>query len=143
MNILFFLTPKSEIAYIYDHETLRQTMEKMEYHRYSCVPIINREGDYIGTITEGDLLWGLKRMNLSNIKETEKSSVMHLKRRHDYQPVHVETDMEQLINRAMSQNFVPVVDDQDKFIGIITRKDIIQYCYQKMNILGDQQRMRG
>lgn len=70
MNILFFLTPKSEIAYIYNHETLRQAMEKMEYHRYSCVPIINKEGDYIGTITEGDLLWGLKRMNLSNLKET-------------------------------------------------------------------------
>lgn len=41
--------------------------------------------------------------------------------------------MEELINRAMNQNFVPVVDDQDKFIGIITRKDIIQYFYNKLN----------
>ncbi len=58
MNILFFLTPKSEVAYIYDDDTLRQALEKMEYHRYTAVPIIDhKDGTYIGTITEGDLLW--------------------------------------------------------------------------------------
>ena len=39
MNIMFFLKPKSELAYIYDYHTLRQAMEIMEYHKYSCVPI--------------------------------------------------------------------------------------------------------
>lgn len=133
MNILFFITPKSDVAYIYYDDTIRQVMEKMEHHRYSCVPIIDREGNYRGTITEGDVLWGLKELRLENIKETEKVSIRSLKRRNDYKPVYVETDMEELINRAMNQNFVPVVDDQDKFIGIITRKDIIQYFYNKLN----------
>ncbi len=58
MNILFFLKPKSELAYIHDHHTVRQAMEIMEYHKYSCVPILDRNGKYKGTITEGDLLWG-------------------------------------------------------------------------------------
>ena len=133
MNILFFITPKSDVAYIYYDDTIRQVMEKMEHHRYSCVPIIDREGNYRGTITEGDVLWGLKELRLENIKETEKVNIRSLKRRSDYKPVYVETDMEELINRAMNQNFVPVVDDQDKFIGIITRKDIIQYFYNKLN----------
>ena len=31
------------------------------------------------------------------------------------------------MSKAVNQNFVPVVDDKDIFIGIITRKDIIQY----------------
>ena len=79
------------------------------------------------------MLWGLKNLRLENIKETEKVSIRSLKRRNDYKPVYVETDMEELINRAMNQNFVPVVDDQGKFIGIITRKDIIQYFYNKLN----------
>lgn len=60
MNVLFFLTPKSKVAYIYDDFTLRQTLEKMEYHRYSAVPLLTREGKYVGTITEGDLLWSIK-----------------------------------------------------------------------------------
>ena len=42
MNILFFLTPKSEVAYINEDDTLRQALEKMEHHRYSAIPIISR-----------------------------------------------------------------------------------------------------
>lgn len=132
MNILFFLKPKSELAYIYDYHTLRQVLEIMEYHKYSSVPILNREGKYVGSITEGDLLWSLKKWNLLNLKEAEDISVMRIERRLDYQCVSAESDMEDLIGRAMEQNFVPVVDDQEHFIGIITRRDIIEYCYEKM-----------
>lgn len=60
MNILHFLTPKSEVAYLYDDFSLRQALEKMEYHQYSAIPVITREGEYVGVITEGDLLRILK-----------------------------------------------------------------------------------
>lgn len=72
MNILFFITPKRDVAYLFSDDTIRQAMEKMEHHRYSCVPIIDKEGTYRGTITEGDVLWGLKNLKLENLKETEK-----------------------------------------------------------------------
>ena len=87
MNIMFFLKPKSELAYIYDYHTLRQAMEIMEYHKYSCVPILNKEGKYVGSITEGDVLWALKKLDIFNIKEAEDISIMKLKRRVDYQCV--------------------------------------------------------
>lgn len=132
MNILFFLKPKSELAYVYDYHTLRQALEIMEYHKYSSVPMLNKEGKYVGTITEGDLLWGLKKLDLLNIKEAETLSILKVDRRRDYQCVKVECDIEDLIFRAMEQNYVPVVDDEDHFIGIITRRDIINYCYKKM-----------
>ncbi len=132
MNILFFLKPKSELAYIHDYHTLRQALEIMEYHKYSSVPILNKVGKYVGSITEGDLLWSLKRWNLLNLKDAEDISVMKVDRRLDYQCVAAEAAMEDLIGRAMEQNFVPVVDDHGYFIGIITRRDIIEYCYKKM-----------
>ena len=72
MNIMFFLKPKSELAYIYDYHTLRQAMEIMEYHKYSCVPILNKEGKYVGSITEGDLLWALKKLDIFNIKGSRR-----------------------------------------------------------------------
>ena len=53
MNILFFLTPKSEVAYINDDDTLRQALETMEFHKYAAVPIVNRQGRYIGTLMRG------------------------------------------------------------------------------------------
>lgn len=87
MNILFFLKPKSELAYIYDYHTLRQALEIMEYHKYSSVPILNKEGKYVGSITEGDLLWALKKLNILNIKDAEDISIMKIDRRLDYQCV--------------------------------------------------------
>ena len=76
MNILFFLIPKSEVAYIFEDETLRQTLEKMEHRKYSCIPILTMDGKYLGTISEGDLLWGMRRADIHDIKETEGIPIM-------------------------------------------------------------------
>ncbi|MBQ2921320.1 MAG: CBS domain-containing protein, partial [Oscillospiraceae bacterium] len=35
---------------------------------------------------------------------------------------------EDLIERASKQNFIPVIDDRNTFIGIVTRRAIIKYC---------------
>lgn len=132
MNILFFLTPKSEVAYIYDDYTMRQSLEKMEYHKYSAIPIINKEGKYVGTITEGDLLWTLKNDYYLDLRSVEDVPVMNISRRMDNSPVSVNANIEDLISKSMNQNFVPVIDDQNTFIGIIKRRDIIEYCYKKI-----------
>lgn len=133
MNILFFITPKSEVAYLYDTDSLRQALEKMENHSYAAVPIISRkDGHYVGTLTEGDLLWNIKDRNDLSLKAAESVSVMNLKRKWDNEPVDVDIDMEDLVNKAMNQNFVPIIDGEKRFIGIITRKDLIQYLCQKL-----------
>lgn len=131
MNILFFITPKSEVACIYEDDTLRQALEKMEHHKYSAVPILRKDGTYAGTITEGDLLWGIKNQYNLNLQEAERMPVMTIRRRMDNVPVLAKADMEDLIDKALNQNFVPIVDDRGFFIGIITRKDIIKYYYEK------------
>lgn len=133
MNILFFLTPKSEVAYVYDTDTLRQALEKMEHHRYSAVPIIGREdGRYIGTLTEGDLLWYIKDKSNLSLWKAEDIPIMSINRNRDNEPVDVDVNMEDLLNKAMNQNFVPVIDDRKRFIGLITRKDLIQYLCKKL-----------
>ena len=132
MNILFFLTPKSEVAYIFENETLRQTLEKMEHRKFSCIPILSPDGKYTGTISEGDRLWGLKRLNIIDQKDAEGVPIMAVPRRATYKPVHINSNMEDLLDRAINQNYVPVVDDQGYFIGIITRKAIIKYCYNEL-----------
>lgn len=132
MNILFFLTPKSDVAYIFEDETLRQTIEKMEHRKFSCIPILSMDGKYTGTISEGDLLWGIKRLDITDLKAMESVPIMAVPRRATYKPVHVDSKMEDLLDRAINQNYVPVVDDNGYFIGIITRKEIIKYCYKEL-----------
>ena len=132
MNVLFFLTPKSEVAYIYDDYTMRQTLEKMEYHRYSSIPIINKKGEYVGTMTEGDLLWSIKNDFNLNLKSLEDICISSVRRKMDNKPISVNASIEDLVSKSMNQNFVPVIDDQNIFIGIIKRRDIIDYCYNKI-----------
>ena len=95
--------------------------------------MLNKEGKYVGTITEGDLLWGIKNKYNLSLKEAEYISITEIDRKQDYLAVRADANMEDLMLRAMNQNFVPVIDDQENFIGIITRKDIISYCYNKLN----------
>ncbi|MCD8329270.1 MAG: CBS domain-containing protein, partial [Lachnospiraceae bacterium] len=104
--------------------------EKMENHRFTCIPVLGADGRYVGAITEGDLLWAIKNQYNLNLREAEKLPITDVRRKRDYMPVYVNETVEGMFNLAMSQNFVPVVDDRRMFIGIITRKDILQYCYK-------------
>ena len=131
-NILFFLTPKAMCAFLYDDYTIRQALEKMEAAGFAALPILNKRGEYRGTLTEGDLLWALKNMCYLDMRQAEARRIMELTRRKDNVPVRVTTDMQDLVRRASGQNFVPVVDDKDTFIGIITRSAIIKYCSQQI-----------
>ncbi|MBQ2244541.1 MAG: CBS domain-containing protein [Oscillospiraceae bacterium] len=131
-NILFFLTPKAMCAYVYDDHTVRQALEKMETAGFAALPILSRRGEYRGTLTEGDLLWALKNLCYMDMRQAEAHKIMEISRRRDNIPVRVTTPMKDLVERASAQNFVPVVDDKDAFIGIITRRSIIQYCKQRL-----------
>ena len=127
-NVLFFLTPKAMCTYLYDDYTVRQALEKLEASHYAALPILNRRGEYRGTLTEGDVLWAMKNMCHMDIRLAETRRIMEITRRKDNVPVRVTTSMHELVERATNQNIVTVVDDKDAFIGLITRKSIIQYC---------------
>ena len=132
MNILFFLTPKAMCSYIDADATFRQAMERMENSGYTALPVLDADGSYVGVVTEGDLLWALKYLCFMDMRQAEIHRISEISRRKDNVPVRVTTSMHDLIDRASTQNFVPVVDDKDAFIGIVTRRSIIQYCKQTL-----------
>ena len=127
MNILFFLTPKAMCAYIEADDTLRQAMERMERSGYSALPVLDKNGKYCGVVTEGDLLWTVKRVCGLDLRQTEEHSISEIEHRRAVQPVRVDTRVEDLISVAAEQNFVPVIDDKGDFIGIVTRSRILKY----------------
>ena len=140
MNIAFFLTPKNEVIYEKPSSTMRQALERMEYHRYAAVPLINEKGNYVGTLTEGDLLWQLKNTPNLSFSDTNKILIKDIPRHICNTPVKIDSDIESLISLAKDQNFVPVVDDNNVFIGIIKRSDILSYCF---NLLYDNKKFNG
>lgn len=126
MNVLRFLTPKIEVEYINIDSTVRQGLEKMKYHGYAAIPVIDDDGHYMGTVTEGDFLWALYNNNNPDLKKLEKTQLKTIIR-HDYQPILASASMNEILTRAYSQNFVPVIDDRGVFIGIIKRKEIMRH----------------
>lgn len=129
MNVLFFLTPKSQVKYLDDTMTVRQALEVMDFYRYSTIPLLSKDGKLVGTISEGDLLFYLKSHPFNNISEFDNHSILEVNRKRDYLPIKSDIEMSDLITNAINQNFVPVLDDQKNFIGIVTRKSIINYLY--------------
>ena len=132
MNIAYFLLPKKRVAYLYDDYTFRQGLEKMRHHGYTAIPVISRDGRYVGTVSEGDFLWCLlsdeqDSQRACSMKDLEQLRVRDILRETQYLPVRITVSMEELLSSAMNQNFIPVVDDTGSFIGIVTRKDIIRY----------------
>ena len=128
MKVAFFLTLKEEVVYLSLDATMRQALERMEYHRYSAVPILDQAGRYVGTLTEGDLLWKMKHTPGLTFAQTETYRLADVPRHVVNHPVHIDAEMEELLSKATDQNFVPVVDSRDVFIGIVRRRDLIQYC---------------
>ena len=132
MNLLFLLHPKSTVAYLTSNVTVRQGLEKMRAHGYTAIPVINPEGEYVGTVSEGDFLHAVCEYSKGgNLKQLEKIKLTEIMRDKRDKAVTVSEKMDELLLLIMQQNFVPVVDDRNTFIGIVTRRDIIKYYYNK------------
>ncbi|MDO4616263.1 MAG: CBS domain-containing protein [Lachnospiraceae bacterium] len=138
MNILFFLIPKTEVKYVFEDFTLRQVMERWDQDRFAAIPMLNRQGIYLGTISEGDLLRAFKHDHELNLQKAEKVRIFDIPRDRTIQAVPADSRMEDLVDLSLQQNFVPVVDDKGVFIGIITRKSIIEFLYKRVNKLSEE-----
>ncbi len=130
MNITFFLLPKIKVEFLLEDFSLRQAIEKMEYHRYSVVPVLSKDGKYLYSLSEGDILYAMTKNKLK-FEDLTKIRLESIKRDRDVKPVSINSSMDDLVKLIVDQNFVPVVDDRGVFIGIITRKAVINYLLSK------------
>lgn len=131
MNILFFLTNKADVFYMFEDDTVGEGLEKMKDRRYAAVPVIKKTGEYVGTVSEGDFLWSVVDSNGDVKKPNNETKVKDIIRNWWNHPVRVDETMENLVFHMMNQNFVPVVDDRKFFMGIITRKSLLSYLANK------------
>ena len=130
-NILLFLIPKVEVEYVLNTFTIRQVIEKMDYHHYSEIPVLDKDGKYLGTISDGDILRYLKKDKL-NWEDTMIDKISIVPVLHNIEPIQINKNMMDLVEIIVRQNFVPVIDDRGNFIGIITRKAVIEYMRKNL-----------
>ena len=130
MNILRFMIPKSLSVYIDDDSTVRQGTEKMRYHRYVAIPILDSEGRYVGTLRNDDILNYFTENKHLTRRDLERTHVMAVADT-SCKPLPHDATFEQLFEEVREHNFVPVVDDRGCFIGIILRREVMNYLWKK------------
>jgi CBS domain-containing protein len=130
MNVAFFLIPKSHVAYLTEGCSFRHGMEKLRRLGYTAIPVVTRDGRYMGSVNEGDFLWNI--MSLGSIDPADLGDACIDQIVSDRTPsVRVNTPVEELMDRLLDQNFVPVVDDRDIFVGIVTRRSVMAYLMNR------------
>lgn len=133
-SILSVFTPKKLTSYLLDTSTVREAIEVFDIHKYSVVPLVDKEGHYVGTLSEGDLLRHLKNILNYDIHEAEKTLVRDIPKYRPYQSLKVDSLLAEFFSLSLEQNFVPVVDDKGIYIGIIKRREIIKYLSSKIKM---------
>ena len=130
-NILKLTTLKAGTHYLMSNSTVRQALEKFAFHKFSVVPILDSEGHYVTTLSEGDLLRYICNNPDVDKNKAESVCIMDIEKYRPYSAVTIDATFDELYAAALSQNFIPIVDDRNIFIGIIKRKYIFVYLKQK------------
>ncbi|WP_028511006.1 CBS domain-containing protein [Ruminococcus sp. NK3A76] len=133
MNMLSLLKPKALLDYAYTDQSVRQVLERLKNHGYTAIPVINKKGEYITTVTEGDILRFMLTNDILDLRELERIPITDIEIKGKNKPVYITSGMDELILLSMEQNFVPVIDDRNVLSGIVTRRDILQYCYNTIS----------
>ncbi|MDO4197708.1 MAG: CBS domain-containing protein [Erysipelotrichaceae bacterium] len=124
-NVLLLLTPRISLVCLEEDMNVRQAYEKMRAHGFMAVPLISKGGEYIGTISEGDILHCMVNYD-KKLNELNNVSVMEILRKEYTPAVSYDADISEILEMVMRQNFVPVVDDRNILMGIVTRQAILK-----------------
>jgi CBS domain-containing protein len=107
MNVAFFLIPKSHVAYLTEGCSFRHGMEKLRRLGYTAIPVVTRDGRYMGSVNEGDFLWNIMSLGSIASDDLEDARIDQIVSDRT-PPVGVNTPVEELMDRLLDQNFVPV-----------------------------------
>lgn len=121
------MIPKSLVEYITADSTVRQALEKMHFHRYTAIPVLDSDGKYVGTLRNDDLLSYLWQVGNCDKESAESIPVSEMLSSSYSKPLLHSASIKDLIESVKEHNFVSIVDDRGCFIGIVLRREILNY----------------
>ena len=129
MNIVRFLIPKSSVEYVKLGATMRQAIEKMRYHRYVAIPVLDDEGKYVATLRSDDVFKYCLENGGFDFKAAEREELADIIDLEYSKPLYHNAPIDDMIEYVKEHNFVPVVDDRGCFMGIILRRDVLAFLF--------------
>lgn len=132
MNLAKIMIPKVSTVFLKENQTVRQGWEIMNRNGYTAIPVLDADGRYTGTVSEGDFLKFVIDAGTLDTQHMEKHRVSELVRKDFCPPLEIQASAEQVIESILNQNFVPIVDSRSALCGILTRRGVIQYLAEEV-----------
>lgn len=124
-NIIHLITPKKATYFLDENSTVRQALEKFDAHKFTTIPLLDENGKYKGTLSEGDILRFIKNNCNFDIKIAETVKISDIPHYRPYKSMRVDATFDEIYVLSLEQNFIPITDDYDTYIGIVKRKDVL------------------
>lgn len=120
-----YLIPSANVATLTDTNNLEHALLVLTNIGYSKIPVLNKQEELVGLVSLSNVvseMFDTESFNPDRLATIQVKDVMETEVKCIQQPYNIE----KILNYLVDGNFLPVVDDNNLFEGIITRKEIIK-----------------
>ena len=111
----------------------QQRVLRLHVHLLSVPNYVNLFGAFL---SQGDVLWFIYELmqhgETDILSQCERTLVKQIVPAGKYTAAHIDIPETELVERALEQNYVPLVDDRKSFIGIVTRRSIMSKKFKPL-----------
>lgn len=126
MKAFDLIIPKNKVEFLYSDITVGDALRKIGKKKFAMVPVLERRSErYLYSLSSSDILFELLKKGDIQACKDEMLSEVTIDRL--IVPCQKDTDLASIADLAISQNFVPIVDNNGAFLGIVTRRAILDY----------------
>lgn len=119
-----FLTPAENLAVLIDTHNADHAILLLSQMTYSRVPVVTDQKKFVGTISLTDILSYQMQHEIPD-EEFMTTDIVHMAKKDDL-TVDLDFTLTEVLHKLVDESFLPVVDQDNTFQGIITRKSILK-----------------
>lgn len=121
-----FLIPSSRIAFVQKDNPLYHAFLILTKVKYAKIPVLDKDNHVVGLLSLAmitDKMLKTDKISISPLNKLKVSDVMQT----DFVKINfVQTTLENQLHLLINNAFLPVVDDKERFQGILTRREWIK-----------------
>ncbi|MGX7243447.1 cyclic-di-AMP-binding protein CbpB [Enterococcus quebecensis] len=120
-----FLIPAENVANVMCLNPLSHALLVLSQVKYSKIPVLDKGDRFVGLISLSDVvdkMFDITSVDFEKLKDFTVADVMEV----NVPVIGEKWELEDVLHLLVDASFLPVVDDNQRFKGIITRKELLK-----------------
>ena len=118
-----FLIPMDNVAIFVDTNKLNHAVLVLSKNKYAKIPVVDKDEKFVGIVGLTEIISFMMENNLSMESLAEHHVLDVVK---EVNTVNPDYTLEEILHHLVDEPFLPVVAEDNMFIGIITRKELLK-----------------